>query len=648
MSTAIIETADQIDSAAPDHPLIPLTADEIRAVRRIVDAHGLLGESGRFVYAALEEPHKNVVLSFTPGDPIERRARVIMLDRDSGQGTDLIVSITGEQIVDRHDVDPVTDGQVPVLDEEFGDVEAILLECDEWLAAMRKRDLDPTKVRALPLSAGAFGHEDEVGKRVARVLGFYQFDDADLPWAHPIDGVVAHIDLTAKQVMSVVDHDELPFPSERAEWDAEPHATPARTDLKPIEITQPEGPSFTVEGNKITWADWSFRFGFDVREGLTLHQLSLTDGDVERPVIYRASIAEMVVPYAHPSPSRYWINYFDQGEYMFARYTNSLELGCDCLGEIKYFDVTIADEHCEPRVIKNAICLHEEDFGVLWKHVDMFNGMAEVRRSRRLVISFFLTIGNYDYGFYWYLYLDGTVQMEVKATGVVFASGYRAPDQFASELAPGLGAPFHQHLFSARLDMAVDGHANTVEEVDAVAAPIGPDNPWGNGFTQQKTTLTHELEAMRTADNLKARVWHIVNPNKQNRLGQNVSYALYPEGQPTLLADPSSSVAARAAFTTKHLWVTKYDPAQRYPAGHLVNQHPGGDGLTAYVAGDRNIENEDIVLWHTFGLTHFPRPEDWPVMPVDYAGFKLKPVSFFDRNPALNVPAAPRAHCCED
>ena len=203
---------------------------------------------------------------------------------------------------------------------------------------------------------------------------------------------------------------------------------------------------------------------------------------------------------------------------------------------------------------------------------------------------------------------------------------------------------------SARLDMAVDGHTNTVEEVDAVAAPMGPDNPWGNGFTQQRTTLTHELEAMRSADNLKARVWHIVNPNKQNRLGQNVSYVLYPEGQPTLLADPSSSVAARAAFTTKHLWVTKYDPAQRYPAGHLVNQHPGGDGLPAFVAGDRNIENEDIVLWHTFGLTHFPRPEDWPVMPVDYAGFTLKPVSFFDRNPALNVPVVPSSrssHCCE-
>jgi primary-amine oxidase len=584
------------------------------------------------------------VLAFRAGDPIERRARVLLLDRATGVGTDLVVSITGDRVVTEQSIDAANEGHVPILDQEFEDIEAFLLENVEWLDAMHRRGLNPHDVRAVPLSAGVFGHEDEVGRRVVRVLAFYQYDKADLPWAHPIDGVVAYVDLTARRVTKVIDELDLPVPAERGEWDAEPHAVPARTDLKPIEISQPEGPSFSVDANEISWADWTFRFGFDIREGLTLHQLSV-DG---RPVIYRASIAEMVVPYADPSPVRYWQNYFDQGEYLFGRYTNSLELGCDCLGEIKYFDVTIADEQGEPRVLKNAICLHEEDFGVLWKHTDMFNGMAETRRSRRLVISFFLTIGNYDYGFYWYLYLDGTIQLEAKATGIVFTSAYRGPDGFATEMAPGLGAPFHQHLFSARLDMAVDGDVNLVEEVDAVPVPLGPDNPWGNAFRAQKTKLTRESEAMRVADNLKARVWHITNPTKQNRLGQDVGYALYPEGQPVLLADPSSSIAGRAAFATKHLWVTKYDPAERYSAGQFVNQHPGGAGLPLFTAGDRNIDGEDIVVWHTFGLTHFPRPEDWPVMPVDYAGFKLKPVGFFDRNPALNVPAAPRAHCCED
>jgi len=424
MSTATIESVDQTPSAAPDHPLAPLTADEIRAVRRIVDAHGLLGESVRFVYVALDEPHKKTVLAFSPGDPIERRARVLLLDRAAtGLGNDLVVSITDDRVVAQQSIDAGTEGHVPILDQEFEDIEAFLLESSEWLDAMKKRNLNPTDVRAVPLSAGVFGHEDEVGRRVVRVLAFYQYDEADLPWAHPIDGVVAYVDLTDRCVTKVIDELDLPVPAERGEWNAEPHAVPARTDLKPIELTQPEGPSFSVDGNQITWADWTFRFGFDIREGLTLHQISI-DG---RPVVYRASIAEMVVPYADPSPVRYWQNYFDQGEYLFGRYTNSLELGCDCLGEIKYFDVTIADEHGEPKVLKNAICLHEEDFGVLWKHTDMFNGMAETRRSRRLVISFFLTIGNYDYGFYWYLYLDGTIQLEAKATGIVFTSRIAAP-----------------------------------------------------------------------------------------------------------------------------------------------------------------------------------------------------------------------------
>jgi primary-amine oxidase len=176
---------------------------------------------------------------------------------------------------------------------------------------------------------------------------------------------------------------------------------------------------------------------------------------------------------------------------------------------------------------------------------------------------------------------------------------------------------------------------------------MGPDNPWGNAFRPQRTKLTRESEAMRVADNLKARVWHITDPTKQNRLGRNVGYALRPEGQPVLLADPSRPIAKRAAFATKHLWVTRYDPAERYSAGDFVNQHPGNAGLPSFVAQDRNIDGEDIVVWHTFGLTHFPRPEDWPVMPVDYAGFKLKPVGFFGRNPALNTPVASKPHCCE-
>ena len=628
------------------HPLDQLTAAEIDAAREIATAAGLVTASTRFAYVGLAEPPKSEVLSFAPGEAPNRAVDVILVDRATGEGTVATVDVTGGEVVARRTIDAQTEGHGPILDEEFGDIEAWLLADRKWLAALDRRGIDPEKVRAVPLSAGNFGRDDERNRRMCRVLAFVQEDAADLPWAHPIDGVVAHVDLVTGEVFEVIDSQEFALPAERGQWDAAPHGDGvARTDLKPIEITQPEGASFTVEGNLVRWADWEFRLGFDVREGLILRQLGFRDGGALRPIIYRASIPEMVVPYGDPSPARYWINYFDQGEYIFGRYTNSLELGCDCLGEITYLDAVIADENGHPRTIPNAICIHEEDYGVLWKHTDMFNGMQETRRQRRLVVSFFLTIGNYDYGFYWYLYLDGTIQLEAKATGVVFTSAYPGPGGFATHVAPGLGAPFHQHLFSARLDMSVDGDVNAVDELDAVRVPVGPDNPYGNAFRQQRTRLATESQAQRMADHLKNRHWLISNPEKQNWVGEDVAYALFPEGQPALLADPSSAIASRGAFATKHLWVTQYDPAQRWAAGEIVNQSPGGAGLAAFAAGDRSVDGEDVVLWHTFGLTHFPRVEDWPVMPVDYTGFTLKPVGFFDRNPALNAPLSTADHC---
>jgi primary-amine oxidase len=341
---------------------------------------------------------------------------------------------------------------------------------------------------------------------------------------------------------------------------------------------------------------------------------------------------------------RFWQNYFDCGEYMFARYADSLRLGCDCLGDIHYTDAVIAGDDGNPRTITNAICMHEEDYGVLWKHSDLFFTQAsEVRRQRRLVISFFVPIGNYDYGFYWYLYLDGTIQLEVKATGMVFASA--TPGEYAAEVAPGLAAPFHQHLFCARLDMTVDGVHNAVDEVEAERVPMGEGNPYGNAFRRKVTRLTSERGAQRDNDGSVVRTWHIVNPERTNAVGKPVGYALHPENKATLLADEQSSIHARAGFSTHNLWVTPYAPDERYPAGDFVNQNPGGDGLPRWTQADRDVDGGDIVVWHTFGTTHFPRPEDWPVMPVEYTGFTLKPVGFFDANPALDVPPNPGRHC---
>ena len=623
-----------------DHPLALPTADEIVEVRAILDTEGLLNENTRFVYTGLEEPSKADLYADSP--TLDRRFRVLLHDASSPDARDVVVSVTTRTVLSSVSLDALRDGQMPVLDEEFELVENVLSTDPQWLAALESRGLDVVDVRVAPLSAGVFDYPGEEGRRILRGLAFRQDHPKDHAWAHPIDGLVAFVDVMNKTVDKVVDLGVVPIPAESGNFDDPAVTGPMRTTQKPIEITQREGPSFTVDGNLVDWEKWSFRVGFDAREGLVLHQIGFADNGTVRPIVHRASIAEMVVPYGDPSPVRSWQNYFDTGEYLVGRYANSLELGCDCVGDITYFDAVIADELGNPKTLTNAVCMHEEDFGVLWKHTDIWTGSQETRRQRRLVISFFTTIGNYDYGFFWYLYLDGTIEFEVKATGIVFTSGHPGGEYpYATEIAPGLGAPCHQHLFSARLDMMVDGAANSIEEIETTRVPMGPDNLHGNAFALQRTPLVRESEAQRVADNSVGRIWHISNPGSLNRLGRPVGYSLHPEGQPLLLADENSSIAARAAFATKHLWVTQFDAAERYAAGDFVNQHHGGGGLPAFVAGDRSIENEDIVLWHTFGLTHFPRPEDWPIMPVDYTGFKLKPVGFFDRNPTLDVPRSP-------
>jgi primary-amine oxidase len=624
------------------HPLSPLGVSEIDSFREILTAQGLVSDSIRFAYVALVEPDKAEVRA---GRSVDRRMTALLVDLATAATREVVVNVSaGEIEVDR--VIGAVDGHGPTFDEDFELGDEIVKADAGWVAALATRGItDLENVRTVALSAGSFDFPDEVGIRVTRVLAFYSQYPTDSVWAHPIDGVVAHVDLTNRRVLRIVQTDVTHVPEESGDYLDPAVRGPERTTLKPIEITQPEGVSFTIVDNVLSWENWSVRLGFNGREGLTLHNLAIEDGGTSRSVIDRASISEMVVPYGDPTPTHNWQNYFDVGEYQFGRLANSLELGCDCVGDITYLDAVVVDDFGHPTTITNAICIHEEDYGILWKHTDSFAGTSETRRQRRIVISFFVTVGNYDYGFYWYLYLDGTIQLEAKATGIVFTSGHPGGDYpYASELAPGLGAPFHQHLFSARLDMAVDGQTNAVEELDAQRVAIGPDNPLGNAFTRKVTRLRTEGEAQRVAATDKGRVWAVINTEKTNRMGAHPSYVLYPEGQPTLLAADESSVTARATFATKHLWVSQFAPDELWAAGPVVNQHPGGSGLPGYVGGDRNIDGTDIVVWHTFGLTHFPRLEDWPIMPVDYAGFTLKPHGFFDRNPTLDVPASVGRH----
>jgi primary-amine oxidase len=631
--------------AATPHPLDPLSEAEVTLASAILRRDKGLGEDIRFTHVQLEEPAKSDVLAWVPGATPARRAAATLFDCKTGVTHIATVDLALQQVTAwrEHPTKLHPYGQPPVTIEEVFKVGDIVKADAGWRNAMQRRglsDADIELVQVDPFSAGYFDREVEKGRRLVSAVSYWRKDAKDNGYAHPIEGVVALVDLIENRVVHLVDDpDIVPIPKRSRNYD---RASIPRTreDLKPLDITQKEGPSFSVEGWKVSWQNWSFRVGWTAREGLVLHGISFRDGDRERPIIYRASVTDMVVPYADPTANHFWKSAFDAGEYGLGKLANALELGCDCLGHIHYFDVAVADDYGKPTVMKNAICLHEEDFGILWKHYEFRNETFEVRRSRRLVISFFSTVGNYDYGFYWYFYQDGTIELQVKLTGIIQTAGV-APGKaypWGGMVADGLGGPTHQHFFNARLHMMVDGERNSVTEHEFRPRPFGPDNPYGNVFDTTTRILSHERDAAREADGRSGRYWKIINPNTRNSVGAPTGYKLIAHAAPMMLAQEGCFMTSRGGFATRHVWVTRYAPDERYASGEFPNQHAGGDGLPKYIARNRSIENEDIVLWHTFGATHVCRPEDFPVMPVEYVGFALKPNGFFAENPAMDVP----------
>lgn len=632
------------------HPLDPLNAAEISRVHEILAEAGYLTEHVRFAALLPLDPDKGEIARWRPGDALDRRAVATLLDRSTADASEITVAIT------RGEIDEVCElstreapyGQPQILHEEYTGINDIVKVSPEWQAAMKRRGLEEhiDESFCTPLAPGYFaGREEEEGQRVVRSLTYLIPNPGDNPWAHPVEGLICLVNLTERSVVYVEDKGDAPVPMGHGNYGLDVQG-PARTSLKPIEITMPEGPSFAVDGNEVHWENWKFRVGFNSKEGLVLNQVTFCDGEEDRSVLARASIPEMIVPYGDTHHTRYWISYFDAGEYLLGQNGNSLQLGCDCLGVIHYFDGFVADDYGQPHKIPQVVCMHEEDYGIQWKHTD-HRGTLETRRSRRLVVSYFATVGNYDYGFFWYLYLDGSIQFESKATGIVFA-GSNHPgtrDPHGPEIAPGIFTPVHQHIFSARLDVAIDGEDNTVHEIDMRQIPTGPDNPYGNAFTWDDTQLKSESQAQRLASNEVNRVWDVRSAHRKNYVNQHTGYRLIPEGKATLLAQPDATVFARANFATKHLWATRYSPRELYPAGDYPNQHAGWAGLPTWTEGNRSLDGEDVVLWHSFGFTHVPRPEDWPVMPVDYSGFWFKPHGFLDQNPTMDLPSDARAAC---
>ncbi|MGH2634366.1 MAG: primary-amine oxidase, partial [Tepidiformaceae bacterium] len=490
------------------HPLEPLTEDEIRATAAVLRDASRLGGKRMVCSTALHERGHGAP---SHGGEVEREAFVTVLDRATGEVFEAVVSLSTNSVTAWTAVPGVQPGMTT---SELAQATETIKRDPGFQAALAKRGLTDMSLVAIDCwPNGNFGFAEDTALRLTRALAWVHKSPGDNAYARPIEGVIAVVDLNAMRVVRIEDHGAVPLPAGSADY-AATLVPNQRQNIKALEIHQPEGAGFEVEGHLVRWQKWQVRFGFTHREGLVLYNVGYEDGGMLRAILRRASLSEMVVPYGDPGPVHNRKNAFDAGEYGLGMCTNSLELGCDCLGEIRYFDGVLAAPDGEPYTIKNAICLHEEDYGILWKHVDRDTG-SEVRRSRRLVLSSIATVGNYEYGFYWYFYQDGAIEYEIKLTGILSVGGI-APGEtrkYGTVVAPGVYAPIHQHFFSMRMDFHLDGGGNSVYEVNTEAEPLSDQNPFGNAFFAKSTLLGRESAARRRVNQDTARYWKIANPS---------------------------------------------------------------------------------------------------------------------------------------
>lgn len=411
-----------------------------------------------------------------------------------------------------------------------------------------------------------------------------------------------------------------------------------RSDLKPYNVVQPQGPSFTVEGSLVKWQKWSFRVNFNPREGVTIHDIRY-DG---RQTFYRLAVNEMTVPYGDPRPPLHRKQAFDLGDIGAGNMANSLGLGCDCLGLIKYFSGTLVQPDGTVKEVPNVICMHEQDDGILFKHTNYRTNVARVARKRILVLQMVITVANYEYIFLYHFDQVGAIELEIRATGIV-STQYIDPNKtskWGNVVAPSTLAASHQHIFNFRIDPAIDGYKNTVQICDTELPPWDHKNPKGTGFYNSAKNI--EVSAAFDANPSKNRFVNLINENVINPVSKRpVGYKVSGVASALLMAPEGTIARSRAKFATHHYWVSKYRDNELYAGGIWTNQSSDErGGVSDAIARKENVRNDDVVLWHSFGLTHHVRVEDFPIMPVEKISVHLTPNDFFTKNPAMDLPTS--------
>ena len=619
------------------HPLDPLTATEMRDVVSILKSSGTISGKDIFNIINLQEPPKKEVIGFKPGQPFRREAFTSFYDYSKNGITEAIVDLNARKVISVKNL-PNMIGMGLEADSVAG---SIVLKDAAWVAALKRRGISIDSVTHRSIFTGDIGIAP-VGHREQLVIARRKNSNVD------VEGLMAYTDFTTGRILKIVDE-----PGRFSSFvDAGYFNKDSMAELikgpKPLIITQPEGHSFEVNGHEISWQNWRLRYGVDNREGLVIYDVRYVDNGKERPIMYRGSMPEMVVPYGSPDLLQASYNFFDAGEYRLGQgIARSMSPGADAPENAEYRPAIFHRENGKPFQMDRAVAIYEEYGGTLWRH----NVVS--RRATNLVLKYYTMIENYDYGFIWRFREDGTIEVEVELTGIVEVKGVHRVNEmdkadkndlsyngtpYGTLVRPHVEAINHQHFFVFRMDMDIDGpDNNSVMEMNSKPVPPGPQNPYGNAFIVEHKMFMTEKEAQRSVNYETARNWHVVNNTRHNETGQHAGYMLMPGTQAKTFLPANALLRKKASFLNHQLWVTKYQDGQEYPAGRYPASNKVYDGLAEWTAGNRMIANNDVVLWYVAGITHVVRPEEWPVMSVHKMGFSLMPFGFFSGNPTLGT-----------
>jgi primary-amine oxidase len=624
---------------AASHPLDPLSADEIRSATQLIRMDARLS-AGAITFMTVEEPPKSEVLAWLSrsgesAKNLTRRARAV-LSGDSGV-FEVTVDLDAKKLVSVIERKGL---EGPVTGTEARDLSRIALADSKFQNSLTTRGIsDFTKIFCAPFTAGYFGIPEHEGKRILMATCFDTRKSTNNTWGWPIERLYAAVDVRARKVIEVVDYGIVPVSASNQNF-RQADIEAVRPAQKPTLLTQPEGANYQIEGNEVRWGNWMFHVRVDPRVGPVISLARWRDGERYRSILYQGNLSEMFVPYMDPDVGWYSRTYFDAGEYGAGLMASQLKAGVDCPVASAFLPATFNNDR-GPYTTPNALCIFERDRGEpIWRHG------GEGRKDVELVVRMTATVGNYDYLLDWVFNDAAEIEVRVGATGIVALKGVPAQNmsdataaqdtRFGALVAPGLVATNHDHFFNFRLDMDVDGPENSLTREVYEKAELPASSPRRSVYTVRPQRPETEKDAQFNVGHADEK-FLIVNERKTNDVGNSTAFELAFANHARLLLDPEDWPARRARFLEHDLWVTPLNPPERYAAGDYVFASRAPDGLPVWTAQNRKVRSQDIVVWVNLGMHHLTRAEDQPVMPTVWHSFKLRPMNFFNRNPALDL-----------